>query len=89
MEKFKGQYRIDLNGKKSPQTRYSTAEKLTERVKDMTERHQNAVLQVLVYSFPSDSEPTDNKGQYIVSGFCTSVAAEIKRSVSLNGNGHA
>lgn len=80
-----GKYRIDVNGTKSPQTRYSTPDEICRKLEMMVRRHRDKALSVFVYAHNEGTVEEDNMGHYIESSHYTAVAKEILGRLERNG----
>lgn len=85
-EKFKGKYRIDVDGEKNGNTRYATSDDVSELMKVMISRHKDKALHVFVYANKQYTQEEQNRGTYVESSFCNAVCNEIRNKLERNGH---
>ena len=84
-EKFKGKYRIDVDGEKNGNTRYATSDDVRELMEVMINRHKGKVLHVFVYANKQYTREEQNRGTYIATSFTTDVFKEIRNKMERSG----
>ena len=83
-EKFHKQYRIESGD--GSDSRYATSDDWAQVVGEMTKANKDRALRIFVYTYPSGTKKEDNQGHYVLSGYCTSMATEIRTKFAKTGS---